>query len=133
MLATKDKATGISVHALPKEKVSDELATRDNFNRINALLNTLEVDEAIGVESKQILTRLFHDESCRLFEAYPVEFGCICSADKSLKAIKSLGQDDVQNLINEQVEQGNDNLVVDCHFCFQRYEFSFEHINRLLA
>ncbi len=133
LLSDQKKAVGISIHALPEEKVVDNATSEENFERISALLQTLSADEALNLEPEQTLTRLFHDESCRLFEAHPVEFGCICSPAKSIEAIKSLGQDDVSELIKEQVEQGNDNLVVDCHFCFQRYEFSFEQINGLFT
>ncbi len=133
LLANQEQAVGISVHALPQEKVKDAAATLENFERIKALMSTLNVDEALPLEPTQILTRLFHEESCRLFQSYPVEFGCICSAEKSIDAIKSLGHEDVQGLIEEQREQGNENLVVDCHFCFQRYEFSFEQVNGLFT
>lgn len=133
LLSDREKAVGISVHALPAEKVKDKNISDENFERISMLLNTLNADEALSLESEQILTRLFHDESCRLFEPHPVEFGCICSAEKSIDAIKSLGQEDVGELVKEQTKQGNNNLVVDCHFCFQRYEFSFEQVNGLFA
>jgi len=131
LLTNQDHAVGISVHALPQEKVDDKAISDENFERIKALLGTLEADEALSLEPEQVLTRLFHDEYCRLFDSHPVEFGCICSDEKSLDAVKSLGHDDVQELIKEQQEQGNDGLVIDCHFCFQRYEFSFEQVNRL--
>lgn len=124
-------AVGVSVHALPQEKVKDSLQAREHFSRLEHLLNTLTLNEALELDNTQILTRLFHDESCRLFEAHTVEFGCVCSAEKSLDAVKSLGQDDVQELINEQQNKGEDSLVIDCHFCFQRYEFNFEQVQGL--
>lgn len=133
LLANDNQALGIAIHALPQEKVNDITATQEHFERIKMLLGTLDTTEALTIETEQILTRLFHDESCRLFESHSVEFGCICSAKKSLDAIISLGEDDVQQLITEQQEQGNDNLVVDCHFCFQRYEFSFQQVNGLFT
>lgn len=132
LLSDQEQAIGLSVHALPQEKIKDSLATKEHFERIKILLNTMNIEEALKLTPKEILTRLFHDESCRLFDANPVEFGCICSSEKSLDAILSLGQDDVQKLITEQQEQGSDHLIVDCHFCFQRYEFSFSQVNGLL-
>ncbi|MFQ3247340.1 MAG: molecular chaperone Hsp33 [Arenicella sp.] len=133
LLADQQQAVGISIHALPQDKVNDKIAADEHFTRIKSLLNTLNAEEAFSLSAEQTLTRLFHDESCRLFESEAMQFGCICSAEKSLGAIKSLGKDDIQKLINEQQEQGKPSLVVDCHFCFQRYEFSFEQVNGLFA
>jgi len=132
-LSDAEQAVGISVHALPMEKVKDQHQTEQHFERIQMLLNTLEADEALSIDAQQILIRLFHEESCRLFDAHPVEFGCVCSAEKSLDAVRSLGQEDVDGLIAEQSDQGNQSLVVDCHFCFQRYEFNFEQLRGLFA
>lgn len=129
--AEQESAVGISVHALPQEKVKDAILAKEHFTRLEHFLSTLGADEALSLNNEQILTRLFHDESCRLFDANSVEFGCICSADKSLDAVKSLGQEDVQELINEQKEKGENALVIDCHFCFQRYEFNFEQVQGL--
>lgn len=133
LLSDAQQAVGISIHALPIDKVQDQQQAEQHFERIQALLTTLEADEALTIDAQQILTRLFHDESCRLFESHAVEFGCVCSAEKSLDAVKSLGQEDVNALIDEQHEQGNENLVIDCHFCFQRYEYNFEQVRGLFA
>jgi len=133
LLSDAQQAVGISIHALPIDKVQDKQQAEQHFERIQALLTTLEADEALTIDAQQILTRLFHDESCRLFESHAVEFGCVCSAEKSLDAVKSLGQEDVNALIDEQHEQGNENLVIDCHFCFQRYEYNFEQVRGLFA
>ena len=133
LLSDEEQAVGISVHALPAEKVRNKAEAEAHFERLKVLLGTLQVEEALALDSEQVLTRLFHDESCRLFNAHPVEFGCVCSSQKSLDAISSLGQDEVQDLIAEQKDEGNQSLIVDCHFCFQRYEFSFDQVNGLFA
>lgn len=133
LLSDQEQAVGISIHALPTEKVKDKSEAQSHFERLSVLLDTLQTEEALALAPEQILTRLFHDESCRLFDSHPVEFGCICTAQKSLDAISSLGKEEIQELIAEQKEEGKQNLVVDCHFCFQRYEFSFDQVNGLFA
>jgi molecular chaperone Hsp33 len=127
----KEEGLGVAIHALPPEKVLDKTDADSHFERLNVLLQSLTQEEAMTLSSQDILTRLFHQEACRLFDAQPVEFGCVCSAEKSLDAIKALGEDDVSALIQERKAQGNERLVVDCHFCFQRYEFDFNDIARL--
>lgn len=131
LLVDQEQGVGISIHALPKEKVKDTGLAAEHFERLSAYLKTLSNDEALSLGNEQILTRLFHDEKCRLFDAQSVDFGCECSAEKSLDAIQSLGKDDVQALIDEQKGQGNTELVVDCHFCFQRYQFNFSDVRGL--
>ena len=129
--ADAESALGVALHALPPEKMNDKALREENFERLEALLSTLRAEEALNLSAPQVLTRLFHQESCRLFDANAVEFGCICSSEKSLDAIKALGQDDVNALIEEQKTAGKRSLVVDCHFCFQRYEFDFNQLNTL--
>ncbi len=126
-------ALGISLHALPQEKVKDSAEAAQHFERLQALLDTLTDKEAMQLNAPEILTRLFHEESCRLFDAHHVEFGCVCSAEKSLDAVRALGLDDVNALIAEQQSEGYEQLVIDCHFCFQRYEFDFEQIKGLFS
>jgi len=129
--ADEESALGISLHALPAQKIIDKSDSEQNFERLKMLLKTLTPEEALSLSSADILTRLFHQESCRLFDSHGVEFGCVCSESKSLNAIRSLGQQEVTELIAEQRLEGNEQLVVDCHFCFQRYEFGFQELESL--
>lgn len=131
--AEKEQALGIALHALPQEKVKDATQTQDHLHRLRTLLSTLSQEEALTLTAKEVLTRLFHEESCRLFEQQEVEFGCVCSVEKSIDAIKALGQDDIEALINEQQSDGKQQLVIDCHFCFQRYEFDFAQVRTFFA
>ena len=133
LLANADQALGIAIHTLPAAKVTDQAKANEHFQRIALLLSTLDTEEALNLNSEQLLTRLFHQEPCRMFEAHPVEFGCQCSSEKSLDALQSLGQDEVSQLIVEQQELGKNSIQVDCHFCFQRYEYNFQQVNRLFA
>lgn len=126
-------ALGIALHALPPEKVRDAAVTADHFSRLKMLLSSLTQDEALSLPSAEILRRLFHEEACRLFDAHSVEFGCVCSAQKSLDAVAALGEEDVRALIQEQQDAGHQALVVDCHFCFQRYELDFNDITNLFS
>lgn len=122
---------GIALHALPPEKEPDRAIASEKFEHLSVLLNSLSVDEALSLSATEILTRLFHDEHCRLFEAHAIEFGCECSEQKSLDAIAALGRDEVKQLIEEQRQQDQGKVVVDCHFCFQRYEFEFSQLDTL--
>lgn len=131
LLASDQQAVGIALHALPPEKVKNKAEAEEHFSRLESLLTTLGVDEALPLDAQTTLTRLFHEEHCRLFDAHKVEFGCVCSAEKSLDAIAALGKDEVFNIVNEQEAEGKSEVVVDCHFCFQRYSFDIQQIKNL--
>lgn len=133
LLSDGQSGLGIAIHALPSKKVTDATETAEHLSRLAALLQTLGADEALSLNSEELLTRLFHQESCRLFEPYAVEFGCVCSQEKSLDAIRSLGAQDVADLISEKQAAGEDNVIVDCHFCFQRYVFDYEKLQNLFS
>jgi molecular chaperone Hsp33 len=128
LLADKEQAIGIALHALPAEKVSNVDESKAHFSRLNLLLKTLGQDEAFELTNEAILTRLYHEEDCRLFAPQKIEFGCECTAQKSLDAIASLGAQEVTELVAEQRELGNTSITVDCHFCFQRYEFALDEV-----
>lgn len=133
LLADEEQTVGIAIHSLPAEKVVDADLTVEHFRRLRLLLNSLKGEEALSLSKEQILTRLFHQESCRLFTATPVEFGCECSQEKSLNAVVSLGAAQVAALLAEQRQEGNQSLTVDCHFCFQRYEFDLDEIESVMT
>jgi molecular chaperone Hsp33 len=133
LFADTESGVGVALHALPSQKIVDKGQSQENFARLTMLLDTLSKTEALELGSEELLTRLFHDESCRLFDPSDVGFGCVCSASKSLDAIKSLGQHDVEALITEHRSDGKSGLVVDCHFCFQRYEFKFTELDALFS
>lgn len=133
LFANKNHATGVAVHALPPQKVLKPEDSSEHFSRLQMLLNTLQEDEALSLSNEQVLTRLYHQERCRLFEPQAIEFGCECTAQRSLDAIASLGQAEVEELIAEHQADGSEAITVDCHFCFQRYSFNLADIQALLA
>ncbi|NND83264.1 MAG: Hsp33 family molecular chaperone HslO, partial [Gammaproteobacteria bacterium] len=132
LCAQRDTAVGVALHALPAQRQPDKKQSLEDFARLQALLHSATDVEALELPAEDLLTRLFHQEQCRLFEPQAVEFGCVCSAEKSLAAIQSLGREDVDHLIAEQRKLGNNGLVVDCHFCFQRYQFDYEDVESAL-
>jgi len=64
------------------------------------------------------LHRLYHEESVRLFKSQPLEFRCSCSRNRIQTMLLSLGQQDVEEAMDE-----TGGLYVDCEFCNKRYRF----------
>ena len=92
----------------------------ENWNRANLLLNTVEEIELIGpsVTPTDLLVRLFHEETPRVFDATPVRFGCSCSADKVRQTMSIYSQGDIQTMTTAE-----GTLTADCQFCGAHYVF----------
>lgn len=128
IVADADHAVGVSVHALPEQDSEIVATLKDDWQRLNFLLDTLTDQEMSELDGHTLLTRLFHDEQCRIHEAKTVQFSCDCSRQRSANALQSLGSDEILILIEEQQV-----VTIDCHFCFQRYEFDQQDLKALLA
>lgn len=128
IMAETDSVVGISIHALPEQDSEIVATLKDDWNRLNILMDTLTDEELRELDVETVLTRLFHEENCRLHEQKSVRFFCDCSRERSAGAIKSLGKAEVESLMQEQ-----DRVVIDCHFCFQRYEFDQQDLQGLIA
>jgi molecular chaperone Hsp33 len=65
------------------------------------------------------LVRLFHEETPRVFDAQPVQFGCTCSARIAFdRACRSTRRRTSAHMTTE------DGIVTaDCQFCGAHYEF----------
>ncbi|WP_172297884.1 Hsp33 family molecular chaperone HslO [Pseudoruegeria sp. HB172150] len=92
----------------------------ENWNRANLLLDTVEILELIGphVQPTDLLVRLFHEESPRVFDPQAVKFGCSCSAEKVRESLSIYSAKDIAHMTTD------DGIVTaDCQFCGAHYEF----------
>lgn len=95
-------------------------AEAENWTRANALLDTVEEMELIGptLAPTDLLVRLFHEESPRVFDATPVRFGCSCSAEKVRSTMSIYSQRDIAHMTTTE-----GTVTADCQFCGAHYEF----------
>ncbi len=113
-LATDDhQAAGLLIQKLP-----DESGDSENWNRIQALTSTIRKNELLTLGAREILHRLYHEEDVRLFDAEPVAFRCSCSRERVSNMLRSLGENEVQDILSEQ-----GSVEVACEFCNQKYSF----------
>ena len=92
----------------------------ENWSRVNLLLDTVEEIELVGpsVQPTDLLVRLFHEESPRVFDAQPVRFGCSCSAEKVRNSLGIYSQREIMTMTTPEGV-----LTADCQFCGAHYEF----------
>ncbi len=103
--------------------VADDLlddTSGEDWGRANLLLDTVDDLELIGphVHPTDLLVRLFHEETPRVFDPQPVTFGCTCSPDRVRQSLSIYSARDIGHMTTE------DGIVTaDCQFCGAHYEF----------
>lgn len=90
----------------------------ENWTRANALLDTVEELELIGpsVTPTELLLRLFHEESPRVYDAQSVKFGCTCSKDKVVQSLSIYSAKDLTHMTKD-----DGTITADCQFCGAHY------------
>lgn len=79
-----------------------------------------------GNTPEEILERLFDGGDLKILETMPIEFRCRCSKERIGDAISGLGNDEIQNMIEE--DKG---ASATCHFCNEYYQFTEEELKEL--
>ncbi|SDD68059.1 molecular chaperone Hsp33 [Terribacillus halophilus] len=80
-----------------------------------------------GNTPEQILEKLIGEENIHFLDNLPVSFTCQCSKDRIENAIKSLGNEEIQAMIDE-----DHGAEASCHFCNETYTFTEEDLKALL-
>jgi molecular chaperone Hsp33 len=91
----------------------------EDWNRANHLLSTVEEIELVGptLAPTDLLIRLFHEESPRVFEPQRLEFGCSCTEEKVRGTLSIYSQKDIAHMTTEDGK-----VTADCQFCGAHYE-----------
>ncbi|OZB19451.1 MAG: molecular chaperone Hsp33 [Rhodobacterales bacterium 34-62-10] len=91
----------------------------ENWNRVNLLLDTVEELELVGprVAPTDLLVRLFHEESPRVFDAQPVRFGCTCSEDRVRQSLSIYSAKDIRTMTTDEGR-----VTADCQYCGAHYD-----------
>ena len=129
------RAGGIMLQHMPKasplvasgEGTGDTLKADDlldgdaseNWSRVNILLDTVEDMELIGPQlaPNDLLLRLFHEETPRVFDTQPVRFGCTCSEDRVRQSLSIYSARDIEKMTTD-----DGRVTADCQFCGAHYD-----------
>lgn len=121
-------AAGLLLQQLPAQLEKDPAQRREDWDRIIMLADTLGASELLDIEQPQLLHRLFHEESVRLFDPEAVRFRCSCSHDRTLSALATIGEAEIRSILEEQ-----GSVTMDCEFCNQRYVFREDDLRGLTS
>ncbi len=129
LAADGEHAVGLMLQKMPDEGGIDAAQDEDAWTRIQHLTATLGDEELLSTSPEQLLYRLYHEESVRLFEPRPLAFGCSCTRERVESVLRSLGRDEVEAAL----EARDGEIEVICEFCAQRYTFDRVDAEHLLS
>ncbi len=124
LAADGNQAAGMLLQVLPAEETGEE-----DWARVSMLASTLKDEELLTLDNEALLFRLFHEETCRLFEPESLVFKCDCSRERSAEALKFMTEEELLSILAEQ----NGLIDVGCQFCNQQYHFDETDIRALFS
>ena len=113
-IRTSDKgAAGILLQVLPAQDTSKE-----DFNHLATLTDTIKAEELIELPANDVLWRLYHQEEATVYDPQPVSFKCTCSRERCGEVLKTLPQEEVDEIIAEDGE-----VDMHCDYCGTHYVY----------
>lgn len=113
-IRTNEKgAAGILLQVLPAQDTST-----DDFNHLATLTETVKSEELIELPATDVLWRLYHQEETTVFDPQPVIYKCTCSRERCGEVLKSLPQDEVDEIIEEDGK-----VDMHCDYCGTHYVY----------
>ena len=114
-------AGGVLIQLMP---FPDE-ATVDLIERNAAELSNISRYFERGLTNKEIMDIAMRDIPYDPFDSLEVSYKCDCSRKRMFKKIKSIGDKEIEKLLNEQEAEGKEReLTAVCNFCNSEYTFT---------
>lgn len=121
---TVKRAGGFIVQLMPdaQEEIIEKL--EENLGKITSVTGLLDQ----GDTPEMILERLLGNLDLEILDRLDTRFYCNCDKVRVGKVLISLGQKELQSMIDEGKE-----VTLNCHFCNTDYTFSVEELKELLS
>lgn len=127
LAADGQRAGGLLLQQLPTQITNEKARRMQQWEHACALATTVKDAELLGLNSEQLLHRLYHKEPVRLFEPSRVSFHCPCSRERTRDALATLSSAELEGLLEEL-----GTITMDCEFCNQKYHFNRSDLERVL-
>ena len=124
LAADGERAGGLLLQRLPDASQNQDV---DAWERSVHLADTIKQEELLGLEQREVLYRLYHEETVRVFDPKALRFGCTCSRERMRHALYTLGEDELRDILREQGA-----IDTQCHFCHRKYHYTAADIETLL-
>lgn len=117
------QAGGYLIQLLPGATEDEIDAIEAGVARLGALTAAMDA----GLDSEGMLRQALGAFELEIVERAPVEYRCYCSRERMERALRSMGEKDLRELIAEQGE-----AELTCQFCDKVYHFTGEQLSGLL-
>lgn len=117
-------AGGFIVQVMPE--ADDHIITQlekhiETFPAISSLIEQ-------GYTPEEVLQQLFKDATVNIHEQLPIQFRCKCSKERIERAIRGLGNDEIEQMIEQ-----DGGAEATCHFCNETYHFTEGDLKKMLT
>lgn len=114
-------AAGVMLQQMPQHGgvVSNKEFDADGWDRLKALINTLQAEEHLTTDTDELAKRLFWEEDPDGLAERQAHFECSCSREKVGKMLVTLGQAELNEALSE-----NPTVEIQCDFCNANYSFT---------
>ncbi len=114
LFANSSASFGLLLQKLPDENSDDA----DGWDRVTQLAQTLTEEEALSLPAAEIINRLFHEETLRIYEPAPATFSCNNCGDRVAAMLRQVDRAELDGLIAESGK-----VEVTCEFCAKTYSY----------
>ncbi len=109
------KAGGFILQLLPGATEQEIELIERNIAKVGSVTELLDG----GTDIEEIAKLTLDGFNPQLLNSYDVEYKCLCSREKTLGMLKTLGQDELSEMANDEKQ-----TEVVCNFCMEKYLFS---------
>jgi molecular chaperone Hsp33 len=122
LAAGPDRLAGLFLQRLPEGLGQVE----ENWAHVKALFATLAEEELLAVDAITLLSRLFAEDDCRVFEARPVKLACRCEHASISAMLLALGEEELEPVLKDHGK-----VEVTCEFCGRVYAYTDLEVRQL--
>jgi molecular chaperone Hsp33 len=119
--ATPTRVTGLLLQRLPDSDTATEIELDQNdafWEEIGLMTATLTEQELADLDPDRLLGRLYAEYRLTMQPPRSLRFSCTCSREKTGDTLRSLGREDIMDLLEEQGE-----VLVTCEICGECHRF----------
>ena len=85
-----------------------------------------------GISCEEIANIALKDIPFDIFDELDVDYRCNCSRERTTKALITLGREDLNKLLDEQLADGKEEILeVACRFCDKKQYYTREDVNKM--
>jgi molecular chaperone Hsp33 len=131
LAADEQRAVGLLVQKLPErggEEAEPDSAAAAAWRHAEHGIESVQAAELLNASLQNVLASRFGQHDVRVFKGAPVQFACRCSEARVAGVLKTLGAEEVRDVLREQGA-----VEVTCEFCQRPYRFDAFAIDQLFA